>query len=74
MSKHTPAPWARADLAEENARLRATLEVAAETISALSRCIGREDFEAEKRAMANVDDWNKLRRLLPDPQARRAAA
>ena len=59
MSKHTPAPWARADLAEENARLRATLEVAAETISALSRCIGREDFEAEKRAMVKVDHWNR---------------
>lgn len=67
-----PRRWT--DLAEENARLRAALEVAQETISALSRCIGREDFEAEKRAMANVDDWNKLRRLLPDPQARRAAA
>ena len=56
------------------ATLLAALTDAAETITALANCIGREDFEAEKRAMANVDDWNKLRRLLPDPQARRAAA
>lgn len=41
------------------ATLLAALTDAAETITALANCIGREDYEAEKRAMVKVDHWNR---------------
>ncbi len=43
----------------ETAALWAALTDAAETITALANCIGREDFDGERRAMELVDRWNK---------------
>lgn len=51
-------------LAAENARLRAALDQAAETITALANCIGREDFDGERRAMAKVEEWSRRRAVV----------
>ena len=52
------------DLERENAALWQAFDAAAETITALSGCIGREDFDGERKAMVKVDEWSKLRKRL----------
>lgn len=54
-----PRRWT--DLAEENARLRAALEVAQETISAMGDSIGRDDETRFRKAVKKLEAWTAVR-------------